>query len=160
MTREKLQASLRSLLLPDAFTGAGAVKQLMALLDEYGMQEVEVPIRMDILTRVRDNAGNNYFRAWCENTDAMDLTREWLKAGVKGDGQASETVMPLLHVSWTFIEGSLACRVYEKKFSLAYHNVSRIISDNRSPATYTRVAQRVEAREDCHEARQGPSDAR
>ena len=28
----------------------------------------------------------------------MDITREWLKAAAKGDGELKDTIMPLLHV--------------------------------------------------------------
>jgi hypothetical protein len=62
--------------------------------------EVSAQTRLDILTKIRDNAGNNYFRAWLENVAAMDVAREWLKAGATSntDNQVLETVMPLLHV--------------------------------------------------------------
>ena len=49
-----------------------------------------------------DNAGNQFFRAWSESVDAMDILRDWLKAGAtaKDDRQLEETIMPLLHVSF------------------------------------------------------------
>jgi len=55
---------------------------------------------MDILTKIRDNAGNHYFRAWSENEDAVDITKEWLKAGLTAtqDNGLVETIMPLLHI--------------------------------------------------------------
>jgi len=76
------------------------VQQLVSKIVEYGITEVSAQTRLDILTKIRDNAGNNYFRAWLENVSAMDITREWLKAGAttNGDNQVLETVMPLLHV--------------------------------------------------------------
>jgi hypothetical protein len=76
------------------------VQQLVSRIIEYGILEVSAQTRLDILTKTRDNAGNNYFRAWLENVSAMDVTREWLKAGASAsaDNPVLETVMPLLHV--------------------------------------------------------------
>ncbi len=70
---------------------------------DYGVQEVDPPTRWEILTKIRDNAGNHYFRAWVENEDAMTVTREWLKLAYNGkdNAQLVETIMPLLHVSAT-----------------------------------------------------------
>ena len=63
--------------------------------------EMPSSIRFEVLTKLRDNAGNHFFRAWADNVDAMDIFREWLKAGAarKDDGALEETIMPLLHVS-------------------------------------------------------------
>ena len=76
------------------------MQQLVGKIVEFGILEVSAQTRLDILTKIRDNAGNNYFRAWLENVSAMDITREWLKAGTttNADNQVLETVMPLLHV--------------------------------------------------------------
>jgi protein phosphatase 1 regulatory subunit 10 len=76
------------------------VQQLVSRIVEYGILDVSAQTRLDILTKIRDNAGNNYFRAWLENVAAMDVAREWLKAGAasNADNQVLETVMPLLHV--------------------------------------------------------------
>lgn len=99
--KNKLSTDIRPLLQPNSFTGAGAVNSLVGHLDDYGSQDVEAPLRLEILMKVRDNAGNHYFRAWLENTTAMDITRDWLKAGLtaKSDSLLVETIMPLLHVS-------------------------------------------------------------
>ncbi|KAH9049203.1 hypothetical protein EDB83DRAFT_2522756 [Lactarius deliciosus] len=81
--------------------GARSVQQLVSRIIEYGISEVSGQTRLDILTKIRDNAGNNYFRAWLENISAMDVTRDWLKAGatINTDNQVLETVMPLLHIA-------------------------------------------------------------
>lgn len=88
-------------LTPTSFTGAGAVAELVSLIEDYGTADVDPQTRLEILTKMRDNAGNHYFRAWVENEEAMDITREWLKLAYagKGDAQLVETIMPLLHVS-------------------------------------------------------------
>ncbi|KAI9448515.1 hypothetical protein H4582DRAFT_1901117 [Lactarius indigo] len=86
----------------EAFAGgARSVQQLVSRIIEYGISEVSGQTRLDILTKIRDNAGNNYFRAWLENISAMDITRDWLKAGatINTDNQVLETVMPLLHIA-------------------------------------------------------------
>lgn len=98
--KEQFQAAIKPLIQPLSFTGAGAVNSLVNHIDNYGSQEVEAAVRLEILTKIRDNAGNHYFRAWSENPTAIDITREWLKAAftAKGDNPLVETIMPLLHV--------------------------------------------------------------
>lgn len=98
--RIKLSSDIRSLLQPNSFSGAGAVYSLVGRLDDYGSQDVDAALRLEILTKIRDNAGNHYFRAWLDNPTAMDITREWLKAGLvaKSDNLLVETIMPLLHI--------------------------------------------------------------
>lgn len=99
--REAFLNAIQSSLQSKNFSGgARSVQQLVGKIVEYGISEVNAQTRLDILTKIRDNAGNNYFRAWLENVSAMDITREWLKAGAptNADNQVLETVMPLLHV--------------------------------------------------------------
>lgn len=64
------------------------------------MHDADPSIRLEILTKIRDGAGNHYFRAWSENLRAMDITREWLRAAYAANGNSPliETIMPLLHV--------------------------------------------------------------
>ena len=101
--QERFNSTIRPLLQPHQFTGAGAVSDLADKIISLDISEIEGPLRLEILTKIRDNAGNHYFRAWVENEDAMDITREWLKAAAKGDDQLAETIMPLLHVRRSFI---------------------------------------------------------
>jgi protein phosphatase 1 regulatory subunit 10 len=99
--REAFLEAIKSSLQAKSFSGgARSVQQLVGRIVEYGISEVSGQTRLDILTKIRDNAGNNYFRAWLENISAMDITRDWLKAGaaINSDNQVLETVMPLLHV--------------------------------------------------------------
>ena len=99
--REAFLDAIKPSLQAKSFSGgARSVQQLVSRIVEYGISEVSGQTRLDILTKIRDNAGNNYFRAWLENISAMDITRDWLKAGaaVNADNQVLETVMPLLHV--------------------------------------------------------------
>ena len=100
--KEELLASLRPHLQPNAFTGAAAVAHLTDLVRDAGILEVDPQVRLEIATKIRDNAGNHYFRAWLENPTAMEVTREWLRACVGTDNpQVQETLMPLLQVCTT-----------------------------------------------------------
>ena len=98
--KQQLLSSIRPLLQPSAFTGAQAVATLVQKITDYGSQELDPTIRLEILTKIRDGAGNHYFRAWSENVAAVDITREWLKSAftAKDDESMIETIMPLLHV--------------------------------------------------------------
>ncbi|EIM85511.1 uncharacterized protein STEHIDRAFT_140135 [Stereum hirsutum FP-91666 SS1] len=97
--KDQFLTSLKAALQPKEFSGARGVQHLVMLITEYGVQDVDAETRRDILTKIRDNAGNHFFRAWLENSGAMEVTREWLKAGATGteDNQMLETIMPLLH---------------------------------------------------------------
>ncbi|KIK65709.1 hypothetical protein GYMLUDRAFT_94326 [Collybiopsis luxurians FD-317 M1] len=98
--RAQLYNSIKPMLQPTSFTGAGAVAALAKLLDEYGASEVDHQLRMEVLTKIRDGAGNHYFRAWAENPVALEITREWLKQAYSAqqDSPLSEMTMPLLHI--------------------------------------------------------------
>ncbi|TBU27696.1 hypothetical protein BD311DRAFT_788974 [Dichomitus squalens] len=98
--RAKLAQDVKPFIQPTSFTGAGAVNQLVNILDDYGIPEVEASLRLEILTKIRDNAGNHYFRAWVDNTVALDIIREWLKLAFQGrnEPQLLETIMPILHI--------------------------------------------------------------
>lgn len=110
-----LLRSLRPLLLPSGLSGAGAVRRIISELEDYGVQDVDAATRLEVMTRIRDNAGNHFFRAWAENGEAVDVVRGWLKAGAMeadaivgsnggggGGGMWGETIMPILHVSSCF----------------------------------------------------------
>lgn len=92
-------AGLRPLLQPNSFTGAGAIQKLTSHIEDYGILKVDVPTRLDILSKIRDNAGNHYFRAWAENNLAMLITKRWLTDSVAEDkDEVAQTTMPLLHI--------------------------------------------------------------
>ncbi|KAI0829277.1 hypothetical protein BC628DRAFT_1359859 [Trametes gibbosa] len=98
--RAKLVTDVKPFIQSNSFTGGGAVAQLVNIIDDYGIAGVDAQIRLEILTKIRDNAGNHYFRAWVDNSTAMDVAREWLKLGFVGrdDEQMVETIMPLLQI--------------------------------------------------------------
>ncbi|KAI0052614.1 hypothetical protein FA95DRAFT_1239507 [Auriscalpium vulgare] len=99
--REAFLSALKTSLQAKGFSGARGVQQLVSQIADYGIADVDGATRLEVVTKIRDNAGNHYFRAWVENTTAMDITREWLKAGATGsaDSQVQETIMPLLHIT-------------------------------------------------------------
>jgi len=102
--KKKFLNSLRPLLQSSAFSGAQAVQHLTDRIADFGITDVDTQTRLDILARIRDGAGNHYYRAWSENSLAVDITREWIRAAAKADsGALQETIMPLLHVCYPVI---------------------------------------------------------
>lgn len=98
--RRKFLDNIRPLLQPTSLTGAGSVNALTDRISEYGVADVDAPTRLEVLSKIRDGAGNGYYRAWSENMTALDITRDWMKAAAKGTNPAFvDTIMPLLHVS-------------------------------------------------------------
>ncbi|KAF7331831.1 Nop domain-containing protein [Mycena kentingensis (nom. inval.)] len=96
-------SAIRPLLASKAFSGGSAVDSLTTRISHYGISEVDAVTRLEIVTKIRDQAGNHYFRAWSQNTTAIEITREWLKAAFTatkdgGDEALVETIMPLLHI--------------------------------------------------------------
>lgn len=91
---------LKPLLQPSSFTGAGAVQKLTGHIENYGILKVDVPTRLEVLSKIRDNAGNHYFRAWAENGSAMLITKKWLTDSVaETETMGNQATMPILHVS-------------------------------------------------------------
>ncbi|KAL5488365.1 hypothetical protein ACEPAI_6473 [Sanghuangporus weigelae] len=88
------------LLSPSGLSNAYTVRRLMDAVAEMGSARVTPEMRMDIASRIRDNAGNAFFAAWARDAEAMVLLVSWLKAGVTGkdEGKWECTIMPLLHV--------------------------------------------------------------
>ncbi|KAH8829943.1 hypothetical protein DL96DRAFT_1591014 [Flagelloscypha sp. PMI_526] len=88
-----------------SFTGAGAVSALLTKIDSLTnstLSLVDLPTRLEVLGKIRDVAGNPYFRALSENVDALDMLRDWLRAGCNSrpDDETGfiNTVMPILHI--------------------------------------------------------------
>lgn len=100
--KRQFKTSIHPLLQPASLSGAQGVYQLTERIANYGTAEVDAQTRAEILARIRDGAGNPYYRAWSENPTAIDITREWIKAAAKSDDPLLvDTVMPLLHVRYT-----------------------------------------------------------
>ncbi|KAF7330885.1 hypothetical protein MVEN_02428000 [Mycena venus] len=133
--RQQMLTAIRPLLQANAFTGAAAVATLATRLFDYGSADVDAATRMEILTKIRDGAGNHYFRAWAENPTAVDITREWLKAAFNAtresgdDAQLGETIMPLLHLI-----DRLPMTVESLKTSKLGKIVVKLVKDPPTPA--------------------------
>ncbi|KAJ7265938.1 hypothetical protein B0H12DRAFT_1100197 [Mycena haematopus] len=133
--RQQMLTAIRPLLQANAFSGAAAVATLATRIFDYGSADVDAATRMEILTKIRDGAGNHYFRAWAENPTAVDITREWLKAGFTAsreggdDAQLGETIMPLLHLI-----DRLPMTVESLKTSKLGKIVVKLVKDPPTPA--------------------------
>ncbi|KAK7051240.1 hypothetical protein VNI00_004740 [Paramarasmius palmivorus] len=129
--KQQLYTAIKPLLQSSAFTGAQAVSTLVQRIDEFGVQDVDPTLRHEILTKIRDGAGNHYFRAWGENTTALDITREWLRAAytAKEGDPLAETTMPLLHII-----DRLPLTVESLKNSKLGKLVVKIVKDPPTPA--------------------------
>ena len=147
--RATLARDVKPLIQPNSFTGGGAVTQLTNLLDDFGMNDVDSSIRLEVLTKIRDNAGNHYFRAWVDNPVAMDVIREWLKAAFVGrtDPQLVETIMPILHVS---ADRNVLSSLTETNIAFQ--------PDHRSTATPNREAKALQVGEVDYAAYEGTSN--
>lgn len=77
------------------------MSQLTTFISTYGTSKVDIATRLEILSKIRDNAPNHYFRAWAENSTAMSITKKWLteSGNAEPDSPQSQATMPLLHVS-------------------------------------------------------------
>lgn len=140
--KEKFLTGLKPLLQPNSFTGAGAIAKLASHIENYGVLKVDVPTRLEVLTKIRDNAGNHYFRAWAESSPAMHVTKKWLNDSLsENDVALAATTMPLLHVRSAF---GLPVRVV-----LGREAHSPKITDLRSVANDYRVSEGVGHRQGC-----------
>ncbi|KAF8529229.1 hypothetical protein BU17DRAFT_37395 [Hysterangium stoloniferum] len=73
--------------------------QIVRTIVSMGPSEVDLSVRLQVLSKIRDYAGNDFYQAWSSNSEAMEIIRDWLKGAVTSKtGDWDETVMPLLHV--------------------------------------------------------------
>ncbi|XP_006459803.1 hypothetical protein AGABI2DRAFT_191644 [Agaricus bisporus var. bisporus H97] len=128
--KARFYTSVKPLLHSSAFSGAQAVNTLVERIMS-NIHEADPSIRLEILTKIRDGAGNHYFRAWSENPRAMDITREWLKAAYSADDDSPllETIMPLLHII-----DRLPLTVESLRASKLGKLVVKLVKDPPSPA--------------------------
>lgn len=62
---------------------------------------VDKQTRLEILTRIRDNAPKEFFSVWAKNSMAVWILRDWCKNAVKKE-DFGDTLMPLLQVNIKF----------------------------------------------------------
>ena len=96
-SKSSLTSVLNSLLSPKGLPNSPT--QLVRTITAIGPSEVELSLRLQVLLKIRDYAGNDFYQAWASNLEAMDIVRDWLKGAVTSKtGEWDETIMPLLHV--------------------------------------------------------------
>lgn len=95
LSRSALSSVLNGLLSAKTLISPNQIVRTIATI---GATEVELPMRLQVLSKIRDCAGNDFYQAWAQNTEAMDIIREWLKNAMSKTNEWEETVMPLLHV--------------------------------------------------------------
>ncbi|KAJ7141841.1 hypothetical protein C8R43DRAFT_583503 [Mycena crocata] len=106
--KERLLIAIRPLIEVQQLSRPDAVATLMKRLYDYGVADVDVETRLEILTKIRDSASSCYFRAWADNRTAADIMWRWLKQAFtvshaeQGDQKEgtllSETIMPLVQI--------------------------------------------------------------
>lgn len=134
--KRQFKTSIHALLQPSSFSGAQAVYQLTERIATYGTGEVDAQTRAEILARIRDGAGNHYYRAWSENPTAIDITREWIKAAAKSDNPLMvDTVMPLLHLI-----DRLPLTVISLTNSKLGRIIKKLVKDEPSPGELTSLS--------------------
>ncbi len=72
-------------------------RSMISLLLKSDWKLIDCATRVEILTRIRDNAGKDFYSVWANDADARDLLTEWLKTPLKQQGW-DDTMMPLLSV--------------------------------------------------------------
>lgn len=102
---------------------------LINLIMQPDMAINEASTRIEILTRIRDNAPVPFFTTFAENEEAVKVLREWLKACVKKKEEYGGTLMVLLQVS------SILCDFCSCSCST---NSSRLSSDFRYQSRFSR----------------------
>jgi len=93
-----LRDVLKPLLTASKLTGPSAVGIIVKVLDSYGSQDIDCEDRTELFSKLSVQADDQFFKAWLENTSAMDITRNWLKAGAsdKLDGPWRPSINPIL----------------------------------------------------------------
>lgn len=55
---------------------------IISLLTKSKWDDINCSTRVEILTKIRDNAGKEFYKVWARNSAAMEVLRDWLKATV------------------------------------------------------------------------------
>lgn len=68
-----------------------AVNGIVDTIDKHGgPADVEPSVRRDLMSRIRDNAGPDFLKAWVNHQGAMEIVRSWLKACITGKDSGSD----------------------------------------------------------------------
>ncbi|KAG9127767.1 hypothetical protein FRC07_009892 [Ceratobasidium sp. 392] len=85
-------------------TPVQTAKNLINVLTAETTPETDPETRLWLLTRIRDNAGKDFFKTWANDAEGMMLIKEWLRAATPSKepggnpAEWQETIMPLLQV--------------------------------------------------------------
>ena len=95
-----LVPAIRDLLTPKSLDKAPlqTAQSLISHLASTAWNDIDLTTRKEILTRIRDGAGKEFYRAWAKSEIGLSIVRDWLRTTVQKDGW-EETLMPLLFVS-------------------------------------------------------------
>lgn len=96
---------------------------IISLLTKSKWDDINCSTRVEILTKIRDNAGKEFYKVWARNSAAMEVLRDWLKATVTEEGW-DDTLMPLL-----FIIDRLPLGVQELQASKIARVLIRVVKD-------------------------------
>ncbi|KZV79189.1 hypothetical protein EXIGLDRAFT_846775 [Exidia glandulosa HHB12029] len=62
-----------------------AVNGIVNMIDQYGgPADVDLAVRLELMSRIRDNAGADFLMAWVNNPGAREIVKIWLKSFVYG----------------------------------------------------------------------------
>ncbi|KAG8852362.1 hypothetical protein FRB96_008708 [Tulasnella sp. 330] len=70
---------------------------LLKRLEQCDYSDINLATRLDILAKIRDNAGRDFYKVWARSDVGMDVLKDWLKTITVMEGW-DETLMPLLFV--------------------------------------------------------------
>lgn len=59
--------------------------------------------RLEVLTKLRDGANQQFFQAYATNQRGLDVLGSWLKSALMQPVEWEDTLMPLLHVSFSVL---------------------------------------------------------
>lgn len=94
-----LSPTYRDILTPKTIDKSpeATANSIISLLSKSKWDDIDCPTRVEILTKIRDNAGKEFYKVWAKNPGAMEIVRDWLKGTVTEEGW-DDTLMPLLFI--------------------------------------------------------------
>lgn len=93
---------LRELIRPQALekSPAQAAEHVIEHLCSKGVVvECDHDTRLEVLTKLRDGANQQFFQAFSRSQRGLDVLGAWLKSALVQPEEWEDTLMPLLHVS-------------------------------------------------------------
>ena len=96
----RLKPHLTTKVLENASGAKTAVRNIVDLISEPSPADIELPVRKEVMSRIRDAAGSEFLDAWVNSDRAMTAIRVWLKSGVKdaASDESNEVLIATLMV--------------------------------------------------------------